>query len=311
MPPPISGIPVGNYGSGSGSLLGSVLGAVPVVGGILNGVTQMFTNTANRKFQHKMYNIQRADALADWNMQNEYNSPSSQMARLKAAGLNPNLVYGNGATSMATAQPRGSTPSGTSGTAPRFDVSSVLPLLMYQLKAQMQEQQIENLKTQNLVLGSQLRKNDASTENINVDTEMKRFELNLANVTRDLDIAIKQGNLKRLDIGTEIMLSQNERAAAMNAANLQIAAQRILQMRLENEMNPLRRELLQQQIRAVGLSADLREQTKKLQDRGVTWSDPVWMRVLNSVVNGTGDLQDAIGNASPGVDWKQFLKPIY
>lgn len=31
-----------------------------------------------------------------WNMQNEYNAPIQQMARLKEAGLNPNLVYGNG-----------------------------------------------------------------------------------------------------------------------------------------------------------------------------------------------------------------------
>lgn len=31
-----------------------------------------------------------------WNMQNEYNAPKQQMARLKEAGLNPNLVYGNG-----------------------------------------------------------------------------------------------------------------------------------------------------------------------------------------------------------------------
>lgn len=32
--------------------------------------------------------------LAFWNMQNEYNSPVNQMARLREAGLNPNLIYG-------------------------------------------------------------------------------------------------------------------------------------------------------------------------------------------------------------------------
>lgn len=31
-----------------------------------------------------------------WNLQNAYNDPSAQMARLQAAGLNPNLVYGGG-----------------------------------------------------------------------------------------------------------------------------------------------------------------------------------------------------------------------
>lgn len=39
----------------------------------------------------------REEQQADWEKQMEYNSPKSQMDRLKEAGLNPNLVYGNGA----------------------------------------------------------------------------------------------------------------------------------------------------------------------------------------------------------------------
>lgn len=41
------------------------------------------------KFQNDL-NIQ------NWNMANEYNSPASQMRRFVAAGLNPNLIYGQG-----------------------------------------------------------------------------------------------------------------------------------------------------------------------------------------------------------------------
>lgn len=47
--------------------------------------------------------------------QNEYNSPSAQMARLSAAGLNPNLVYGSSAPagqSGNAAAPAGHSPSG-------------------------------------------------------------------------------------------------------------------------------------------------------------------------------------------------------
>jgi len=33
-------------------------------------------------------------AVQDWNANNEYNSPAAQMGRFKAAGLNPNLIYG-------------------------------------------------------------------------------------------------------------------------------------------------------------------------------------------------------------------------
>lgn len=45
-----------------------------------------------------------------WDKQNAYNHPVQQMARLKEAGLNPNMVYGGGpqgATGMASEIPRG------------------------------------------------------------------------------------------------------------------------------------------------------------------------------------------------------------
>lgn len=40
-----------------------------------------------------------------WNLQNEYNSPSAQMARYKAAGLNPNLIYSQGSSGNASSAP--------------------------------------------------------------------------------------------------------------------------------------------------------------------------------------------------------------
>lgn len=42
--------------------------------------------------------------LEMWNRANEYNAPTAQMARLREAGLNPNLVYGKGATATSSAQ---------------------------------------------------------------------------------------------------------------------------------------------------------------------------------------------------------------
>lgn len=37
-----------------------------------------------------------------WNKQNEYNSPAAQMQRFSDAGLNPNLIYGQGSSGNAT-----------------------------------------------------------------------------------------------------------------------------------------------------------------------------------------------------------------
>lgn len=46
--------------------------------------------------QKQLMSIQQQYAVDNWNREINYNDPSAQMARLKSAGLNPNLVYGNG-----------------------------------------------------------------------------------------------------------------------------------------------------------------------------------------------------------------------
>lgn len=76
------------------------------VAGINSGSSKRSQKRA-RRYNEELMRIQ--DELADqnaldaynrqleaWNLANEYNKPSSVMQRLDEAGLNPNLVYGNG-----------------------------------------------------------------------------------------------------------------------------------------------------------------------------------------------------------------------
>lgn len=56
------------------------------------------TNAANKMLQ----DAQNAWNLQQWNRENEYNSPASQVQRLKAAGINPAAVFGNGSISEAS-----------------------------------------------------------------------------------------------------------------------------------------------------------------------------------------------------------------
>lgn len=50
-------------------------------------------NDSNQQFQREINDLNWQRALQSWNMENDYNSPSSQMARYQQAGLNPNLIY--------------------------------------------------------------------------------------------------------------------------------------------------------------------------------------------------------------------------
>lgn len=91
-------------GIGAASLIGAGISAV----GSLFGNGSSYRNNKKLLDRQNAYNVQMADTayqrdLDMWNRQNAYNSLSEQVERLKAAGLNPNLIYGNGSASVGNA----------------------------------------------------------------------------------------------------------------------------------------------------------------------------------------------------------------
>ncbi|WNK13137.1 MAG: DNA pilot protein [Microvirus sp.] len=78
----------------SGNTAGMISAGSGLVGGLISSITQGAVNRKARQFATDTYNKQRKDAIADRDYANQYNSPQAAMARYKAAGLNPNLIYG-------------------------------------------------------------------------------------------------------------------------------------------------------------------------------------------------------------------------
>lgn len=99
------------------------------------------TIAANREMAEYQYSRD----LEMWHLQNAYNSPESQMARFKAAGLNPNLIYGQGNSGNASSMP--------SYQAPRAEYNYKSPvnlpalISMYQ-DVQMKSAQIDLVREQ-------------------------------------------------------------------------------------------------------------------------------------------------------------------
>lgn len=72
--------------SGAGSLLGGALGAV---GSSVAGKYQLQATRETNKQNYKIWREQVAEQLAQWNRENEYNTPLAQRQRLEEAGYNP------------------------------------------------------------------------------------------------------------------------------------------------------------------------------------------------------------------------------
>lgn len=124
----------------------------------LNDIWDDFTGNSAIDKQNE-YNIQM------WNMQNEYNTPANQMKRYREAGLNPNLIYGNGTSSAGNA---GSAPTmqAHQGSASKF-----LDLVHLGLQLKNMWQQNKNLSAQTDDIKAQTlqRKASANYDNAVLD----------------------------------------------------------------------------------------------------------------------------------------------
>lgn len=83
------------------------LGADAITSGVSSGLDIGFgslssgiNGSISGHYARKMMRYQDKINVKNWNMQNAYNLPSAQVERLRAAGLNPDLMYGGGASNV-------------------------------------------------------------------------------------------------------------------------------------------------------------------------------------------------------------------
>lgn len=93
---------VGSVVSGIGSIAG-MIGQNKLVDKQI--AAQREENRLNRTYNQMLARQQNQWNLEQWQRENYYNSPAAQMARLRAAGLNPDLMYGQGTTGNSFGSP--------------------------------------------------------------------------------------------------------------------------------------------------------------------------------------------------------------
>lgn len=145
-----------------------LIGAAASLGGTLLGnIATSQANKASERFQWNMYDKQRADAIADRDQQNAYNSPMAQMQRFKEAGLNPNLIY-NQQTQGAVAR----SSSGGAYQAKAQDYSQLGGIVGQVLNSMLQEKQLTN--QQKLI---ELREKELKSKDVAIDRNKLAFNL--------------------------------------------------------------------------------------------------------------------------------------
>lgn len=124
--------------------------ASSAIGAIGNFFTGGASARKQYQYQSKLMDKQNQQQIDFWKMNNEYNTPFNQRARLEQAGLNPDLMYG-GSGNMYQSQ----MPGAASGSAPNVDYGSFTDSLRFAMQAQVMDAQISKIEMENQLLAEQ------------------------------------------------------------------------------------------------------------------------------------------------------------
>lgn len=167
--------------AGGGALGGAAISAAAgLIGSIGSG----------RKAYHRSKKLMDKQFAMDKEMydyQNKYNLPSAQMARLKAAGLNPALMYGQGTTGNASNQPQ----SKFTQLNPYMQAGDIGQLANAGVQLALANAQKKNID-------SQTQKN--TTQSSKDKAEIKLINAKVPNMTQDTAMKLQQtSNLKTVN----------------------------------------------------------------------------------------------------------------
>lgn len=267
----------GGSAEGGGALNSNVAGAaMGVIGNIINGLIAKRANKDAKQFWWDTHNQMRAENLADWNMQNEYNSPEQQMKRFEAAGLNRLLVTGG----------MGAMPSANVGSASGGNYTPRVPdvdpqgIMRGALDMAREQKQLEMIDKQMELMDHQATNVDANTRATLANAGLKEFELEFSGDTRDYrkqkveNEAETAENRRYITAAQVDLLNQDfEQKKIMNPVMYDQAVSKALSMVLDNKMAqleietvPLKREQLRAQISYLKSQGALTDIKKLLAD---------------------------------------------
>lgn len=259
---------------------------------LLNVGSQIFSNSSSQNFAKQQYAQQRQDALADWNMNNLYNSPAEQMKRYKAAGLNPNLIYNQ----SNTAQPvRSSSPQAWHPQAPQINGANINSSILGMYDIAKKQAETNNVQATTDLIKQQLVANVSGATSANlrataartdVGTESDSLKLAQARALNPYTLESARLDTMQKAANVEYTLDNNQRAAAMNAVSIQQALQNIANLKTTNEKT-------RQEIENLQRTGDLQELDLNLKRMGIQPHDPAWSRALGQLVNAP-DIKKAI-----------------
>lgn len=231
---------------------------------------------ANTQFNYDMEMAKYAYSkdLEMWNLQNQYNSPSAQMDRYRAAGLNPHLVATRGSSGNATTMPQYQQVRSQHGSA-GSGIQEGLQMAHLFADLKIKNAQADNISTNTQLTDEQIVAQGFTNRILEMDIEFKKYDLEYA----------RWWNEGLAPSGTYMEYNnKNELIGARNYRDGFIGS---------------KKPRLDQAIKEYGAKLKFLEGEnafqgfrKRLNDKNISVTDPALERVLYDVLKSKGWLED-------------------
>lgn len=242
-------------------------------------------NQYNEDVWHKMnsYNEGR------WDIENAYNSPAAQMERFKAAGLNPNLIYGqqnsggavNAATMQSDTQGKADMAPAQRGEwnpkAPQFDFGGIATAFS---DTRMKAAQTNNLEKQGELITAQTANTLAQTalsgttrEGHEISNKHAGFKYEQDYGLREVSAEAARETLRKLsaeatgaegEYGNTEINALKGRAEERHSMSMKEATQRILNMKTQNKREMTEADLKELDLIYKNIGPDMKDALQRV-----------------------------------------------
>lgn len=241
---------------------------------------------------------------------NRYNLPINQMSRLREAGLNPNLVYGNGTVAGLTSSGEASTNQGLKNIP--FDLGVKDAVGSY-LESKQLEQSVSESQSRQELLAQQVRESMA-----------KEMMYTKSALKDDAELPYIQEYWKKriYELGTRGELNAAtrdlrtiERASAVELANLYAARTNLTQEQATTEIK--RRFVMDAQAALYRSNVQVNDKElewlaeKILNTKQDTANKELWHRIQDAEFNSSGALKQFLADHSNWAIFYSILKDIF
>lgn len=272
----------------SGALIGAAASAgSSIFGNVLSAVSNANANKKSQQFAKDMYAQQRKDALADVAAQNEYNSPRSVMQRYRDAGLNENLIYGNG-TNAESAAPRASSPGSYSPQANKWDLSGVGNSIASYYSIKSQQADLDRTAKMLGIMDEQKKLLSAQTVKTLSEADLKNFDFNMKKEMSDAIANTIAANSGIASARNTILGVQRDIALDTKGAQISKIISEAAQAKSNINLTEKQIEKLSTDIDNAVKDGRLKDVQILLSNNGINQGDPWYMRIMGTILGSAG-----------------------